>query len=207
MIARRPPPLWPWQRPLELRIDVDPDAAELEAELDTLHRRLHRQGDRLHGLPTVPTDHPHLVLRHREADGEYYVYVEDLARRRLAGYTVFNRLIELSRRADPYLRAPHSKYRPGYQRRGLASAVYRWGLDAGLCLLSGARQSAGAHALWLALARRYPLGHVDLRDRRLRYLGDAVAPEVRDELHTRLLLRGRGWSLQRLADEAGLLLP
>lgn len=55
---------------------------------------------------------------------------------------------ELSRRADPHLRGPHSRYRPDYQRRGTATAVYRWALGIGLCLISGPRHSRGAHALW-----------------------------------------------------------
>ncbi|MGT2437014.1 hypothetical protein ACU4GH_15395 [Bradyrhizobium betae] len=36
-------------------------------------------------------------------------------------------------------------------------------LDAGLCLMSGARQSPGANALWHALSRHYALGYADLR--------------------------------------------
>lgn len=191
-------------RRLELRIDVGHDADKLESELDALYRRLGCPGDVLHGIASSPTSRPGLVLRWREADGEFYVYVEDRARRRLAGCTVFNRLVELDARADRYLRAPHSRYRPAYQRQGVATAVYRWGLDAGLCLITGARQSPGAHALWQSLAQRYPRLYVDLRDRVLRCLGPHVDAAVRDDLHTRMLLLGRGWSVQRLAAEAGL---
>ena len=111
----------------ELRIDVNHTPDEVESELDAIRNRMSRSSDRLYGLPEVRTDIPGLVLRHREADGEYYVYVVDLRRDRVAGYTVFNRLIEVGRRADPYLRAPHSKYAAPYQRMGLATAVYRWG--------------------------------------------------------------------------------
>ncbi len=201
--ARPPRPRPP--RPLSLRIDVDPDPPGLEAELATLYERLHRPGDRLHGIERHDSGQPGLILRTREADGEYYVYVEDTACRRLAGYTVFNRLVELDRRADRCLRAPHSRYAPPYQRRGLASALYRQALASGLCLLSGARQSAGAHALWLALARQHECVWVDLRDRRLRLLGAAVPAAVQDDLHTRMMLLGTGWSLSRLAACAGLL--
>jgi GNAT superfamily N-acetyltransferase len=138
------------------------------------------------------------VWRHREADGEHYVYVEDTVRCCLAGYTVFNRLIEVDRRTDPHVRAPHSRYAPAYQRRGIATAVYEWGLQQGFCLVSGARQSAGAHALWLALGRRFRLGYVALRKRRMHYLGAEPAAALRDDLNTRLLLLGPGWSLDRL---------
>ncbi|CAB3868178.1 N-acetyltransferase [Achromobacter deleyi] len=179
----------------ELRIDVNHAPQEVDKELDAIYDRMNRPSDRLHGLREVRTDIPGLVLRHREADGEYYVYVVDVRRGRLAGYTVFNRLIEVGRRADPYVRAPHSKYAAPYQGMGLATAVYRWGLDAGLCIMSGARQSPAAHRLWLGLARDYELGYADLRRKRLGYLGRTVAPTVLADLHTRMFLLGRGWTL------------
>jgi len=194
---------WRWHA-AELRIDVDRGEDRVEAELEALYRRLHRPGDALHGIPAVPLGHPRYVLRHREADGEYFVYVEDRWRRRLAGGTVFNRLVELDRRADRYLRAPHSQYAPAYRRRGLATAIYRWGLDAGMCLLTGARQSPAAHALWHRLADRYALHYVDLRDRRLTWLGTQVDARTLNDLHTRMLLLGRGWTLEDFADAAGV---
>ena len=192
-------PLW-----TALRIDVDHDPDRLEHELQALHGRLYRPGDRLYGIESVPSGLPGLVLRCREADGEYYVYVEDVARGRLAGYTVFNRLIELDRRADRHLRAPHSRYAPAYPRLGLATAIYRRALESGLCLLSGARQSPGAHALWMALGRDHALGFVDLRDRALRYLGTRVDAAAQADLHTRMLLLGQGWSLAWLAARTGM---
>ena len=179
----------------ELRIDVNHSPREVDNELDAIHNRMNRPLDRLHALPEVKTDIPGIVLRYREADGEYYVYVVDLQRDRVAGYTVFNRLIEVGRRADPYVRAPHSKYAEPYQGMGLATAVYRWGLDAGLCIMSGARQSTGAHRLWMRLARDYELGYVDLRRKRLSYLGRQVPETVLQDLHTRMVLLGRGWTL------------
>ena len=103
---------------MELRIDVNHSPREVEKELEAIHARMKRRGDRLYGLPEVGTGVPGLVLRYREADGEYYVYVVDAARGRLAGYTVFNRLVEVGRRADPYVRAPHSKYAAPCRGRG-----------------------------------------------------------------------------------------
>lgn len=205
--AGRPTSAWrrmlhalrPW---LELRIDVHHRPDDIAAELAALHRRLNTPGDTLHGIGTLPALLPGLVFRYREADGEHYVYVEDPARGVLAGYTVFNRLIEVNRRADRHLRSPHSRYAPPYQGRGIASAVYEWALARGFCLVSGARQSTGAHALWRALARRHPCGYLDIRARRIRYLGPQVTPATRDDLHTRMILLGRGWNLPRLRDEA-----
>lgn len=200
-------PFVPWlARAMELRIDVTLPS-DLESELETLYRRLHRRGDALYDLPVICINFPGLVLRYREADGEHYVYVEDLARRCLAGYTVFNRLVEVDRRADRHLRAPHSKYARAYQRRGIATAIYRWWLEAGNCLITGARQSAGANALWHSLGKRYELIYVDLRNKTLRSLGQQVDRQTHEDLHTRMILFGKGWDSDRLAAQAGLGLP
>lgn len=172
-----------------LRIDVDTRPAGIDEELQQVYGRL--TCGTLHCACTpLASQLPGLKLWHRQADGEHYVYVEDVPARRLAGYTVFNRLVEVNRAVDPHVRSPHSKYAPAYQRRGIATAVYAWALDSGLCLVSGARQSAGAHALWRALGRRYGLGYVQLQARRLRYLGPQVAPAQADRLDTRLMLWG-----------------
>ena len=106
------------------------------------------------------------------------------------------------------MRAPHSKYAPDYQGRGIATALYELALagragvhgpDGGaFCLVSGARQSVGAHGLWQALGRRHPLRYVALRHKRMHDLGDAPAPAVREHLDTRMIMLGRGWSLARL---------
>ena len=191
----------------ELRIDVELPPWGVESELRRLHDRMRREGDPLCGLPVVRGLVPGFAFRWREADGELYVYVEDLASGRLAGYTVFNRLVELGRQADRHLRAPHSKYSRHYQRRGLASAVYRWALERGMCLISGARQSQAAHGLWLSLAARHELGYFQLKSRQLSYLGAQVAPGVLADFDTRMVLLGSGWTLERFAAETGARMP
>lgn len=122
----------------------------------------------------------------------------------LSGYTVFNRLIEVGRRADPYLRAPHSKYAPAYQGRGIATAVYEWGLGASICLMSGARQSPAAHSLWRALARQHELHHVHVENKMLRHLDSQSAIAGGGDLHTRMLLLGKGWALPQLIQATGM---
>lgn len=194
-------------RIMELRIDVQLPLSELERELDALNRRLNQPGDILYDLPCIDISFPDLAFRYREADGEHYIYVEDLNRRCLAGYTVFNRLIELNRRQDKHLRATHSKYAPAYQRRGIASAIYRWWLDAGNCLISGARQSVGAHALWHSLNKHYDLIYVDLRDKTLRYLGNEISSQIREDLHTRMVMFGRNRDLLGFAEDTGMTIP
>jgi hypothetical protein len=175
-----------------MRIDIQHDPRAIEADLAALHRRWSTPERALRALSRLPIELAGFAFRHREADGEHYVYVEDVSRGRLAGTTVFNRLVEVNRRIDPYVRGPHSKYATAYQRRGIASAVYQWGLERGFSLVSGARQSEAAHALWRSLGRRYTLGYVTLRDKELRYLGTAIPAELHDDLHTRLILLGKG---------------
>lgn len=193
----------PWPGPLQLRIDVTHRHEDIERELAGLAERV--AGGRLHALDTLPIGLPGFVFRYRVADGEHYVYAVDAASGRLAGYTVFNRLVEIGRRADRYLRAPHSKYAAPWQRRGIATAVYRWWLAAGNCLISGARQSVGAHALWRSLARDHQLAFVRLGARKLAYLPADLPAPLREELGTRMILLGRGWDRERLAVAAGVL--
>src|SRR5690606_10795459 len=87
-------------RPAELRIDVDPKEGRPSEPLTPVYERMRAMGDRVQGLPALRLDDPDLHARFREADGETYVYIEDVRHQRLVGYTVFNRLIELDRRAD-----------------------------------------------------------------------------------------------------------
>ncbi|MHB1402417.1 MAG: hypothetical protein ACYCWB_08470 [Thiobacillus sp.] len=193
-----PVPLW-CEFLTELRIDVRHQSSDIEKQLQALYRRLNTPGDALYDLPLLCIRIPGLVLRYREADGEHYVYIEDPARRCLAGYVVFNRLVEVNRRADSHLRAPHAKLAPAYQRRGIATTIYRWWLGRGNTLITGARQSAGAHALWLSLGKHYELLYVELRANQLRCLGLQVDSRVRQDLHTRIVMLGRGWDVDRLA--------
>lgn len=186
-----------------MRIDVDLTHRDVEAELANLHARMRRAGDVLQGLPAIPTGLRDLVLRFREADGEFYVYVEDTARHVLAGCTVFNHVHEVDRSTARYVRSPHSRYAAPYQRSGVATAVYRWALDAGLCLVSGARQSPGAHRLWQSLARTHRLELVRVTGRRLAGVGPA-APCAFDDLDTRMLLLGAGWTVQALLARGAL---
>lgn len=186
-----------------MRIDVAFEHRSLDSELAGVHARMRHPGDALHAMPLIATDMPGFAFRYRESDGEFYVYVEDTLRNVLAGCTVFNRVPGLDRRAGRYLRSPHSRYADAYTRRGLASAVYGWALDAGMCLLSGPRQSPAAYRLWLSLARSRELVFVDTGDKCPRILGERVEPSAFDAFDTRMMLLGAGWTLQRLAAVMG----
>jgi hypothetical protein len=186
-----------------MRIDVSLDHRDMATELAQLWDRLRERTDKLQGLPAIRTALPELAFHYREVDGEFHVYAEDTARDVLAGCTVFNRVFEVDRRTDAYVRSPHSRYASAYRGQGVASAVYRWALQAGMCLVSGPRQSPGAHRLWMALARSHPLAFIELQQRRLRILGTALAPAELESYDTRLLLLGAGWTLDRFAALAG----
>lgn len=181
-----------------MRIDVHWDPAVVEKELDALEARLRAKGRLDPALATLQELPLPLRLWRQEADGEFFVYIEDPSNGVFVGCVIFNRLIEVNRRVDRMLRSPHARLRPHYQRRGLAAQIYRRELQAGYCLLSGARQSPGAHALWQSLARQNENGYVHVADKHLHGLPAQPDPEVMDQRQTRRLLCGRGWSIERL---------
>ncbi|WP_348271678.1 N-acetyltransferase [Bordetella genomosp. 12] len=181
-----------------MRIDVSWDMSRVESELDVLQGRL-RQAGRLDPAQAVPALLPApLRVWRQEADGEFFLYIEDARSGVLAGCIVFNRLIEVNRRLDRVLRSPHARLRAAYQRRGVAASLYQRELQAGYCLLSGARQSSGAHALWESLAARHDSGYVRVAQKRLYALPESPDQACLDDLCTRRLLCGGGWTLAAL---------
>ena len=177
---------------------------DIQREFEALYDRIrtnHRTRDAMQPLPL----HLHgLVFRLREADGEYFVYAIDPQRNRIVAYTVFNRLVEVNRHTDRHLRAPHTKVVDGYRRMGIASAIYRWWLDSGRSLMTGARQSAGAHGLWMALARDYELAAARIdTHKRVQQLPLPPPPGFFNALDTRLVLVGRDCRLADFMQHAG----
>lgn len=193
----RSPGVFGLGRPMELRIDVQLPPHDTERELARRYERLRGRRDLVAMLPPLRAPLPGLAFRVREADGDFHVHVEDLRRERLAGCTIFSRVPELGREARRWVRSPHSRYGRDYQRRGIASAVYRWALDAGLCLVSGPRQSQPAHQLWRRLAQDHRCVAVRLAGSGLACLGEVADARHLGDLETRLALLGHGWSLER----------
>ena len=188
------------QRLTELRIDVDLSGRDIQREFDALHERIRTNHSTRDAMQPLPLHLLGLVLRMREADGEVFVYAIDPQRNRIVAYTVFNRLVEVDRRTDRHLRAPHTKVAHGYRRMGIATAIYRWWLDSGRSLMTGARQSAGAHGLWMALARDYELAAVRIAEhKRVERLPLPPPPGFYAALDTRLVLVGRGCHLADFA--------
>jgi hypothetical protein len=143
-------------------------------------------------VPAFAPSAPELVFKCREIDGEFHVYAEDPACNVLAGCTVFNRVFELDPEVGRFVRSPHSRYAPAYQRRGVASAVYQWALEAGMCLVSGPRKSAGAYRLWRALGRSSELLAVSLKGRDLGVLMEEIDGQVPQVREMRMMLVGAG---------------
>jgi hypothetical protein len=181
-----------------VRIDVIRDNTTLNNELDALYPNCLREAA-VDGTIFLPhLGHTPFPRYRRTAGKETYIYIEDPSKRWLAGTTSFNRVIGLDRRLDQHIRSPHSRFREPYQRNGLAKRIYLEALDAGLCLLSSARQSPAALQLWRSLGRQYPLHHVQIQGKCLVDLGRSIEWKTVELLDTRLLLCGAGWSIERL---------
>lgn len=181
-----------------MRIDVDRGGTRLETELDALYPHCLKNAA-VDGTIFLPSLNETPLSRYRRtADGETFLYIEDPEQRWLAGNVTLNRVIGLDRKLDRFIRSPHSRFREPYQRQGLATRLYLEALNAGLCLLSGARQSPGALQLWRSLSEHYPLHHVQLQGKQLVDLGRSIEWKTFEDLHTRLLLCGAGWSAKRL---------
>ena len=183
----------------ELRIDVDVPGAVIEQDLARLQQRLTATDGSAPACEELPLSCHGLVFRTREADGEQFVYVLDPKLDRLVAYVVFSRLIEVNRWADPHLRSPHSKVAQTHQRMGIATTIYRWWLDGGRNLMTGARQSEHANRLWAALAKDYDQRFVRIIRKRVHSLGAAVSQAQLDSLETRMVLLGRGCALEAFA--------
>ena len=179
-----------------MRVDVHFPEDRITADLARLNRRIRCLLDASREIPPRPMPlrglPSGLQARLRAIDGETFVYVLDSRVERIVASTVLNRLVELGRRTDDGLRAPHSRVALDWRRRGITSAIYRWRLDAGHSLITGARQSPAARALWLRLARDYRLAYVRLEARRVLLLDDMPPPAELAALNVRAVLFGRG---------------
>lgn len=175
-----------------MRVDVNLDHRDVDAELAALYGRLRPRADKLIPLPIFVPRAPELVFKYREVDGEFYVYAEDPERGVLAGCTVFNRVPDLDPQVGCHVRSPHSRYAREYREKGVAGAVYQWAIGAGMSLVSGPRQSRGAYQLWASLARSNSRVFVRVENRRLRVLGAKMELSEFKELGTRMVLMGQG---------------
>lgn len=189
---------------LDLRVDVSRPPDHVRGELRELAQRVlpaALEPVKLGG-PGLP---PTLTVQERHAGGDVYMYVYTRDTQRLVGYVAFQQIPEAGRRARKHVRSPHALFHPAYQRQGLGTALYGAILARGYGLVSGARQSPGAHALWQALGRRHTLAYVQVGGRQWRHLGQVVDGDTFDDLQTRLLLLPAGLDVDDFAQASGLL--
>lgn len=174
-----------------MRIDVRLSNDEIERELAELQARMAHGRHALHTLPLLDLPFPGIQFRLRAIGHEQRVYAVDARDGRLAGYSVFDVLPEGARRMRSTVRSAHSRYAPGYQGRGIASAVYGRVLSQGFVLVSGARQSRAAHALWKSLGRKMPFEIVRVSADTIEPLAISESDERFSDLDVRLRLGGR----------------
>lgn len=152
-----------------MRFDVRVSNAEIERELADLQARMERGRHALSSLPKLDLHFRGIEFRVRRIGREQRVFALDIHSGRLVGYSVFDILPEGARRFRGSVRSVHSRYAAPYQGRGIASAVYTRVLSEGFVLVSAARQSRAAHALWQSLGRRMRLEVVSVS-------ADAIEP-------------------------------
>ena len=137
-----------------MRFDYCVNNEQIEQELASLQARMQRGRHALSNLPLMDMAFPDIEFRVRKIAREQRVYAIDTSSRLLVGYSVFDILPEGSRRLHGTVRSVHSRYAAAYQGRGIATALYTKVLTDGFVLVSGARQSRAAYALWKSLGRR-----------------------------------------------------
>ncbi len=137
-----------------MRFDVRIGNEQIDQELAALQARMAHGRHALRNLPILDMSFPDIEFRVRKIAREQRVYAVDTQCQRLIGYSVFDILPEGSRRLHGKVRSVHSRYARDYQGRGIATALYTKVLSDGFVLVSGARQSCAAYALWKSLGRR-----------------------------------------------------
>lgn len=174
-----------------MRFDVRVHNEDIERELADMQARMERGRHALSSLPRFDLHFHGMEFRVRRIAHEQRVFAIDSGNGRLVGYSVFDILPEGARRYRGSVRSVHSRYAAPYQGRGIASAVYARVLSQGFVLVSGARQSRAAYALWKSLGRR-------MRFEIVRVSADAIEPLAISEndarfsdLDVRLRLGGR----------------
>lgn len=179
-----------------MRIDVRLPPGQIDQDLAALAQRLPGLPGPL--LPLHPVSAPCTVLW-RQGPSGVYVYVLARGRQGLAGYVSFTCV---ARQGQVF--SPHAKFSADHQRLGLATRIYQWMLDGGACLLSGARQSEASHRLWRSLGRSRHLGFARVLPHGLQDLGTEAPDTAFSDLDTRLLLLGRGRTVDSVAPPQGL---
>lgn len=171
-----------------MRFDVHVSNDQIEQELAALQEKMSHGRYALSNLPKLDLRFADLEFRLRKISREQRVYVVDRANGNLVGYSVFDILPEGSRRLHGTVRSVHSRYSAPYQGRGIATALYTKVLADGFVLVSGARQSRAAYALWKSLGRRARFDIVKISPENIEPLKISERDERFQDLDVRLQL-------------------
>lgn len=162
---------------------------DIERELDELGRRMSQRGSPVHELERLAIAFPGIEFRCRRSGHGCRVFSIERETARLIGVSAFDVLAECGRRYFGSVRSVHSRYAPGFQGRGIATAVYSWMLGQGYVLVSGARQSRAAYCLWRKLGRRHELDVVSVSARNVQPVAVSEGDVRFDDLDVRLRLK------------------
>lgn len=97
---------------------------------------------------------------------------------------------------------PHSRLLPEHRGKGVMRRLYQHVLDEGYCFISGKRHSVSANRLWESLSRTNPWFLVDRKNlSHLVFLGQDVSPKIAQRKDTRIVLLGKGWTVEKFMKE------
>ncbi|QDH83593.1 hypothetical protein [Achromobacter phage Motura] len=107
---------------------------------------------------------------------------------------------ELEKTMNKDVWTPHVLIAKTEQGKGLAYSIYAYFLEKGMVFMAGETQSQGASGLWAKLGQKYPqfiVHHAMNGD--LTYLGESVDPKVMKKDETRIIMLGKGQTMQKVA--------
>lgn len=144
----------------------------------------------------------HFSLKTKLDDtGDFIILVIDDSVTKIAGAVTLENWPSFSRVRSPF-KTPHSMFDPAYAGKGLATLVYTWLLKSGLCLISGEFQTQGANRLWAKLASNWPWFLIKQEASSYSYLGQEVSKGVALSRKSRIVLLGKGWTLDKFKAKA-----
>lgn len=180
--------------------DLKGDIARLESDFQSALERKRYQAK------VIKTARPGVTLGTMRVHDERYIIVyED---EHAVGFVYFEKP---TRRISPTsaIVTPHARFLPKAQGKGYASSVYTWALSSGMCFISAGEQSTGANMLWLKLGKVWPWFLI--REEFLSHgvfsyegRGEHLTRKQLNEEETRLVLLGKGWTLEKFASAISL---
>ncbi len=192
------------QRNLEaVRLTVKISDAQVNKRLDEDLTRMHSHG-LFNGLlkKAIKTDEPHLVILTSNEGYGTTAYLYDSDEQLIAGKLE----LEPSGLGRKVLE-PHTMFRNVYRGQGYAYALYDMVLRNGVCLVTGGEQSSSANALWWKLTHQWDWFWLEYTDYSVAYLGQQLDPREQRLQQNRMVLLGRGWTVEKFKKEVKMKMP